>query len=292
MPHGELFPLPTGLVERLPRRSSVARWLYQRLRARLCLQRRVRSACCALNWCADARTGRFTYDEEWLLPSVHRRPLGDSYSATSLQRDVLGRIQRRIRAFGARPSYTTQEALRELLHVSDLESEIQPNTLRAFRQSDLEADSRLKILRPTWRCSPQEVSQVAPDHVLKHFSDVAAFRRTQDELDLLEGPALRPYFDPTLRHSRKTRLEFFKRLARIGLVSFRVRVYFFAGLFFVEKKGGQIRMVLDARPTNVAHRLPPHTSLGTPAAWSELDFSLARRWCTFQLWGLVRIRRP
>ena len=81
--------------------------------------------------------------------------------------------------------------------------------------------------------------------------------------------------DPTLRLSRKIRLEFFKRLAKLGLVSFRTRVYFFCGLFFVEKKGGQIRMVLDARPTNVAHRLPPHTSLGTPAAWAELDLSAA-----------------
>ena len=275
MAHGDIFPLPTALVDSLPRRSSVARWLYQRLRARHCLQRRLRSACTALNWCADARSGRFTLLEEWLLPSDQRLRVSGASSATPLQTDVLGRMHRRIRAFGARPSTTPQEALRELLHVSDLESEVQPNSLRAFRQSDLGDDTRLKILRPSWRCTPQEITLVAPPHVAQFFDDVSSFRRSQEELDELDGPALRPYVDPTLRHSRKIRIEFFKRLAKLGLVSFRTRVYFFAGLFFVEKKGGQIRMVLDARPTNVAHRLPPHTSLGTPAAWAELDLSAA-----------------
>ena len=42
---------------------------------------------------------------------------------------------------------------------------------------------------------------------------------------------------------------------------------------FAKKKGGQIRMVLDGRPTNASHRLPPHVALGTAAAWSEIDLS-------------------
>ena len=82
---------------------------------------------------------------------------------------------------------------------------------------------------------------------------------------------VRPYVDPTLRASRKVRLLFFQKLARLGLVSYRRHAFSFVGIFFVDKKGEQIRMVLDARPTNLGHRLPPHTALGTLAAWAEVD---------------------
>ena len=39
------------------------------------------------------------------------------------------------------------------------------------------------------------------------------------------------------------------------------------------KKGGQIRLVVDAREPNRMHRPPPHTALGTPAALGEQDWT-------------------
>lgn len=61
-----------------------------------------------------------------------------------------------------------------------------------------------------------------------------------------------------------------RRLADEGPISYRKQIRSEIGLFFVEKKGGLIRMVLDARLTNFTHRSPAHAALSTPAVWRDL----------------------
>ena len=99
-PHGELFPLPCALADRLPWRSSVARWLSQRLRAKHCLQRWIRSSCCALNWCSDPRWCHFRLDGEWLLPEFRGHDEYVPEHVSRLQASVLESMSRRARSFG------------------------------------------------------------------------------------------------------------------------------------------------------------------------------------------------
>ena len=44
-------------------------------------------------------------------------------------------------------------------------------------------------------------------------------------------------------------------------------------MFFVAKKDGMLRLVVDCRLANQLHHMPPHTDLATASALSQLDFS-------------------
>ena len=43
--------------------------------------------------------------------------------------------------------------------------------------------------------------------------------------------------------------------------------------FFVTKKSGNLRLILDARPANQLHRAAPRSRLATPGALSGLNLS-------------------
>ena len=55
----------------------------------------------------------------------------------------------------------------------------------------------------------------------------------------------------------------------------RLRFRARAGIFFVAKKDDTLRMVVDGREPSSLRRRPPHTGLGSAAAISALDLSLA-----------------
>jgi hypothetical protein len=65
--------------------------------------------------------------------------------------------------------------------------------------------------------------------------------RPQSQIDqMVESgaiPRIVPYWDAGLKYNRVKRLEFFTALHRIGLVSFRLRISYRVGCFFVGKKG-------------------------------------------------------
>ena len=91
-----------------------------------------------------------------------------------------------------------------------------------------------------------------------------------------DGCPRQPYWDPTLRRNKQLRLDFIKRLFDIGIISFRRRIKAKVGLFFVKKKDGMIRLVVDARIPNFMHHSPPVTRLGSAACYVDLDLSSER----------------
>lgn len=88
-----------------------------------------------------------------------------------------------------------------------------------------------------------------------------------------ELPRIRPYWDPRLRTEGATRIRFFKRLTEIGLGTHKRGIRGAIGMFFLRKKDGRQRMVIDARPPNAMHRRPPGTELSTPGALAGLDLN-------------------
>ena len=65
------------------------------------------------------------------------------------------------------------------------------------------------------------------------------------------------YVDPALTRNRRKYVKFLNDLEKRGLVKFSVACQEQVGLFFVKKKSGQLRMILDARRTNARFRNPP-----------------------------------
>ena len=79
---------------------------------------------------------------------------------------------------------------------------------------------------------------------------------------------IKPHWDPTLRSSPKELTRLITRLASKGLVSFRTSIK--------ERKTPEwIRLIIDARRANWAHRPPPCTRLATPRTLLDLQFKRA-----------------
>ena len=99
--------------------------------------------------------------------------------------------------------------------------------------------------------------------------------RSDREVELMleagEATPVVPYWDASLRGDRAARVSLFRELADIGLVGFQLRMFCRAALFFVDKKGTQIRMIVDGREASLFCTRPPYTPLGSAGAWSEVD---------------------
>ena len=239
MHHGDVYPLPIAPVDPPLRRADVPqRYLYNRLQRRNCRRRRVRHASLVLNWCAEACVRSASCEEGASLSK-------SSFEPNASQQSVLRRIGRRVGAAGPHPGSSNREAVIELLKIQDLHEQ-QPSTLESFDWS------KLKLLRDDWAVVPKDIVSVAPPAVAAMFHDVSQFRRSEEEMEraLADTEPLYPYWDPVLKNDRTLRIRFLKTLAAKGLVPFRRRIFSKAGLFFVWKKGGQIRMVVDGRHTN------------------------------------------
>jgi len=87
------------------------------------------------------------------------------------------------------------------------------------------------------------------------------------------APPAKPYWDKVLASDRGARVRFLRQLASLGLGVFCRKARGYMGIFFIRKKTGMQRMILDARFASACHRKPPACRLGTPAALGRLDLS-------------------
>ena len=83
------------------------------------------------------------------------------------------------------------------------------------------------------------------------------------------GPA-RPYVDPSLRNPK-----LYKRVLRqfeaAGLVEYRLRCEAPVGLFFVYKKDGSLRVILDGRCASHHFDAPPVVELATGSSFAQIS---------------------
>eukprot|EP00438_Fugacium_kawagutii_P035174 Skav225825 [mRNA] locus=scaffold2516:14315:17246:- [translate_table: standard] len=87
-----------------------------------------------------------------------------------------------------------------------------------------------------------------------------------DESDLKQ-----PYLDPVLKHDKKQYADFVSRLHQANLVEYRLEARECVGVFFVWKKSGRQRMVIDARRANLWFGRPQKVSLATGSAFSRIQ---------------------
>ncbi len=165
------------------------------------------------------------------------------------------------------PDLDERRALSELLCAKDLYAQ-EPKNIAPF------CAEKLKILRGD--VCPKDAKTLLPPAARKYLEhawsqielgeeSLADARRSAD--------FPRPYWDPSLRRDPAKLEGLLRRLFDIGLVSFRPAIKAEIGLFCVHKKGGMIRLIVDARQANACHQSPPSTRLGSPGAMAELDLS-------------------
>ena len=79
------------------------------------------------------------------------------------------------------------------------------------------------------------------------------------------------YVDPLLAEDKKAYHGLVCDLVRCSLVGFTTSPKSQVGLFFVSKKNGKLRMIIDARRTNSVFRKPPSTQLGSADSWGRAE---------------------
>ena len=78
------------------------------------------------------------------------------------------------------------------------------------------------------------------------------------------------YMDPVFKSSPKKYESFIAELHRAGVLKFASSVWCVNGLFFVTKKDGRLRLIVDARVANTFFRRPPTGETGSAANLADL----------------------
>eukprot|EP00959_Pyramimonas_sp_CCMP1952_P210102 4396034-Pyramimonas_sp.AAC.1 len=83
--------------------------------------------------------------------------------------------------------------------------------------------------------------------------------------------ATKVYWDKTLQSNTDEYLRFVQDLLDRGMVELRTRREFEVGVFFVRKKSGRLRLIVDARAVNQALKRPPTIHMASTAALVNME---------------------
>ena len=272
-PHGDPLPLPRPVLHDVARgRGGPSRTVLRRLCRASDRQLHVAEAVDALNMLAGAHAGGLPSAREAEARPPPMGAAGGRDVPTSPSQDsVMSRIGRRVTSVGPCPEEVDPDgALMELLHMKDLYDEAPKTTVPC----DVK---RLKIL--TRDFTAQDLYTRLPPEgrwFLDNSRKTIELSCEEYEAQMVDKVAPKPYWCPALKASRKLRLELVRGLASKGLIGFRERIKSAIGIFCVRRdasKGPWIRMVIDARVVNLAHRSPPRSALAGPGALSSMDLS-------------------
>ena len=137
---------------------------------------------------------------------------------------------------------------------------------------------------PSARTPPVGVETMVDEHARKH---VVAFEDLilRSDSEFVQGEDVkppRPYWDPRLANSRRRYIEFILDLAEHQIIGFTQRPAQEVGCFFVKKKDGRLRLIVDARATNHRCRRPPSMRIGGTASWSAIKVPAGEQLWTAQ----------
>lgn len=223
----ELFPLPVIESEPVPR-SSLSRGTRQRVNKRRHADAVFVSVCDSLNWLSG--TG---YRESSCVDADLQREAVSSFKSLVLAQQDSDEAIRAL--FGSVAGYSETTSLRTYVNGN---VSLRNSNVRAPHVEDL-----IKAEDGTY---------------LEQFSTLVLRQGA--------GSTIEPYMDPVLRRSTGTYVRFLKDLhLRVLLIFFDHR-HEAVTIFFVAKKSGKRRMIIDAMRLNERRHTPPSTWLATPEA--------------------------
>ena len=152
------------------------------------------------------------------------------------------------------PSFDSDEALQALLGSSAYCSDIGVGSLASYQPDN--------ISLPTDQSQGVPLHSVLPPHPTKQLSNFGSEMLLEDEEfdgEVYEHGLAGLYTDPILKNSPKRYKQFLVSLFKCGLLKFKKTqdVKSHVGIFFVKKKSGKLRLILDCRRTNQYFRTPP-----------------------------------
>lgn len=210
-----------------------------------------------------ARTGQ-PLAVEAVPRALNRRAFDDGHLL------VVDRVSREVERYLAPPPDLRRgEALTALLKTDDVYATRRSTPVVSY---DI---TKIRVCRAD--LTPKEIEDVVAEDIQRFIIDPDRWIVKSDEeiLEIANSSDFpsRPYWDPQLRGSDANMKEFLKALDAAGLLTWRRRARAKVGFFFVAKKSGDQRLIVDARQANMMHQRAPHSDLAVPSALSRLVLS-------------------
>ena len=245
----ELFPLPTSEARATAPGASVSsRRRCAQVRKR---EKEVNSIVKCLNemYCAAVPPGK-TMQETSAQRSSHHEIFKQ-----------LGRLkQPKIRC-------STREAIKELLHSPvSYNGDENMTTVRPYERS--------LVSLPNCGANPIPLHEVLDDEGREVLKGAAfSMLLSEDECgEIVEkGDFVRPYMDSRLQSDEPLYQQFAKDLWEKGMVDFTQQPGDLVTPFFVNKKDGRLRFILDCRGVNKRFKPPPPMALAAGSSWSQVN---------------------
>ena len=265
--HGSPFPLLLRPSLEVERKGVLPRYIRRRRKEHALAEQIVEGALASLNALNDAGGG----GELWPEPPRRATTSGE---ITAAREAVLCNVGRAHALCLPRPAESVaypEGALCELLRTRDLyEGEAVPTT------ATFDPD-KLRVLKGG--IQPKDAKELVGGTAAKFLEEPERYIVLPEcDLDPLDVP-VRPHWAPELRGNRARKRAFIHQLVGVDLIAWRRRAKCFIGCFFVSKKDGNIRLVLDCRPVNQLHRAPPKSKLASGGALAGLN--LSDEWADF-----------
>jgi hypothetical protein len=246
--HGDIFPLPTPWEIGTAPRKGLNRRSQQRVHRRISHSRAAAECVDSLN-CMFGSAGEKT--SAAFLGSV--RP-------TAVQASVLQRVWESTSS-GPDEQFSPEAALRALLQADSYDiGQGSANGLATY------VDGLVSL--PHGQESGAVLQELLLGDALRDLTHVSSkMLLTGEELEgeLTKGLP-NTYHDPVLKHNRSKYKNFLKELYGCGVLKASDWVKVEVGIFFVKKKNGKLRLILDARKSNVYFRRPPSRNNSSLAA--------------------------
>ena len=177
-----------------------------------------------------------------------------------------------------RPAVHTpmREAIHELLHLcpSSPYQGAEEGT-----QSTVRAYDRDLLSLPECGADPLDaVGLIDPQgrEILEHFKTTMLASDSAAGEYFEKGPRVKPFMDPKLRNNPQEYALFVKDMFARGMVGFRPAAGCVITPFFVAKKSGKLRLVLDCRASNKLFAKPPDIALAAGYTFAQLELPTAQ----------------
>ncbi|CAE7391323.1 ANK1 [Symbiodinium sp. CCMP2592] len=162
--------------------------------------------------------------------------------------------------------YSEREAARSLLHSCLSYSEEANTTVRPFNPDLLSL--------PSTGSSPPPLQELVDDFGREILKDpVGNMMLSPDEwgAKVEKGLGIAPYMDVVLKHDPGKYVDFVRTLYLAGMLAFTAHPKDLMTPFFVAKKSGKLRLVLDCRGINQRFKEPPSMMMAAGSSWSQLE---------------------
>ena len=193
---------------------------------------------------------------------------GSKAPASAAQIEVLTHLEDAVRGF-APPAQVLrpEEAAEELLGPGH------PYDQKGGSPASLGVYDPALISIPSTGSQPVDLCERLPSEARKFLVDYEHHLLLNDEEwghEMETGVCIHNYWDPVLKKSRSSYEQFVRMLHQAGMIAFTKRPLGRTGVFFVKKKNGKLRMVLDCRSINRRFRRTPHIPMGTGSTWADV----------------------